>query len=552
MKKNVKIFAIALIVSALACIMAFSAMAAVSADMALAVGRGMGGASNGLTTKLEPLSDGTEVADMFCVPVVINESTYVPFRFVFEKMGISVEYDHASKSTVLKKPGGRLPVYDLTGKSLSCMAVEISADTMTIIHGDGRRIPEKIDVYKYLGMTYIPARYLERFGALVKWDPQKSVVYISYEDTDTFDKKLYRIHSMTDAAQRQAAIDDHFAKVMSTAGFSAAVDSYLSSNAECFNNQNGGLVQPYNGKNYYPNLNIEKDGWYTQVGDDARQLCYATDGVDKFIYYFDRDKQKLRRLKLDTEDIVKDKPVTLPAFLEGKIITHITSYDGNLFFVAYDNPAEGGHIYMSKVGSEEKSTVKITKDKAWNYYVSPTYKMYFVNFTEGYRLTSIDMRSMDNINVFVNNPYEGVLSDIVNFTPMQSFAFDSQNATDYYYIDIVSGSLIQSSRNHNTGVEVLRAGKPGVLRNFVNIGSIGGKKSVLYVEYTNGKNGNLNDCKIVQFDLTSKTANVLYESKKAIIGLCVYGGKIYFTDINYSALYELTSSGSSFKASKIG
>ena len=549
MKKMIRTL---LLVAVVSCLLTVTALAVVSVDMAVVVGRGNVVVSNGLSAKLEPLSDGTEMEDMFCVPVVINESTYVPLRFVLEKMGITVSYDSDTKTTVLTKDNSRLPVYFADGKLSKCISVVIDGQNVTFVHGDGHETTEAIDIYKHIGMTYIPVRYLERFGALIKWDSQNSIAYISYEDTDSFTKKYERIMGLTNAEERQYSIDEHFSNIINVSSLKTVLDSYLTESSECFNSQNGGLVQPYNGKNYYPNLNIEKDGWFGKVGDNARQLCYATDGTNKYIYYVDREKQNLRRLKLETDDIVKDKPVKLPAALEGKMITHLTSYDGNLFFVAYDNAGEGGHVYMSRVGNEEMCTVKITQDKAWNYYVSPTYKLYFMNFNEGYRLTSIDMRSIDNINVFVNNPWSGVLSDIVNFTPMQSFAFDCQNATDYYYVDIVNGDLIKSSRNHDTGIEVLSAGKNGALRTFLNVGSVGGKKSVLYVEYPNGKNGVFDKCKIVQYDLVGKTAKVLHESSFAINGLCVYGGKIYFTDMNYSALYEVSLSGTEYKTAKIG
>ena len=520
------------------------AFAASAVDIALVVGRGNAVTSNGLTAKLEPLSSGLEIKDMFSVPVVVNESTYIPFRFVFEKMGITVEYDASSKITALEKKNGVIPVYGIGSEQVKCARIEFQDSKVTFYHADGKVTSETADIYKYLGMTYIPARFLERFGALIKWDAKNSVVYISYEETESFAKKFGNIYNISDASQKQSAIDSHFEKMLNVSSLKDTLEVYLNSNTDSFNNLNGGLVVPYNGKNYYPNINIQKDGWFNKVGENARQLCYATSGDEKFIYYVDRNNQQLRRLKLETDDIVKDRLVKLPAELSGKKITHITSYDGNLFYVAYDNANDGGHIYMSKIGNEEKSTVKITKDKAWTYYVSPTYKLYFMNFNEGYRLCSIDLRTLENTGVFVNTPWDGVYSSIVNFTPMQSFAFDCSNATDYYYVDVLNGDLIKSSRNHNTGVEVLKKGNEYALRNFLNVASFGGKKSVIYVEYTYGKSLSFDKCRIVQYGLDDKSTTILYDSDFAINGLCVYGGKVYFTDMNYSALYMLEYSGS--------
>ena len=551
--KNVKrifvcvAFALLLSVALSMCICAANAF-----DAALCVGRGNAVVTNGLAVKLEPLSSGTEIKDMFSVPVVVNESTYIPFRFVFEKMGITVSYDVASKGITLTKQNSKIPVYGVSGRTVDCNKVEIKDTTVIFYHSDGNVTTENADVYKYLGMTYIPARFLERFGALIKWDAKTSVVYISYEDTEGFSKKFDRIYYMTDAKQKAEAVDFHFEKIVTSSSLKTELDKYLSNNNISFNSQNGGLVELYNGKNYYPNLGIEKDGWYNKVGDNARQLCYATDGVNKYMYYVDRNTQKLRRINLETTSSEKDVEVKLPGELSGKKITHITCCDGNLFYVAYDYSGDGGHIYMSKIGSEEKSTVKVTKDKAWTYYISPTYKLYYHSFGEGYRLTSIDLRALENTGVFVDNPNEGVYGYIVNFTPMQNFAFDCDNATDYYYTDINNGDLIKSSRNHNTGVEILKKGNETVLRHFLNVATFGSKKSVLYVEYPNGRSLAFEKCRIVQYCLDDKTTNVLYDSNFAINGLCVYGGKIFFTDMEYSALYMLEYSGSELKVSKVG
>lgn len=524
-----------------------------SVDLALTVGRGTAISSNGLSAKLEPISDGSDIKDMFSVPVVVNESTYVPFRYVFEKIGLVVDYDATTKITSLKKQNGKIPVYGIESTAVNCLTVEFDGDSVVYYHDNGKTTKEPSSIYKYLGMTYIPARYLERFGALIKWDAANSVVYISYEESEGFRKKFERIYNLSDAKEKQSATDSHFEKIVTTSALKQKLDSYLSSGTDSFNNQNGGLALQYNGKNYYPNINIEKDGWFNKIGDtNSRQLCYAETENEKMIYYVDRANQQLRRFKLETEDIVKDRHVKLPSYLDGKKITHLTSYDGNIFYVAYDNANDGGHIYMSRIGNEEKSTVKITKDKAWNYYISPTYKLYFMNFSEGYRLTSIDLRALENTGVFVDKPTEGVLSYIVNATPMQSFAFDCSNATDYYYVDIVNGDLIKSSRNHNTGIEVLKTGNEYNLKNFLNVGHFGGKKSVIYVEYANGKSLNFDKCKIVQYGLDDKSTTVLYDSDFAINGLCVLGGKIYFTDMNYSALYMLEYSGSEIKVSKVG
>lgn len=541
--KNIKTLLLTVIISLF--VLSFAVSAANAGDLAVAVGRGTVVSSDGLTASLEPLSSGTEIRDMFCVPVVYNESTYVPIRYVFEKMGITVSFDTETRTTILEKPKKTISVYGLEKKATQCTKIEICGNKVVFYPEESAAVTESIDIYNYLGMTYVPARYFEKFGVLIKWDAENSIVFMSYGDTVSAIKNFELVYFSETEAERQRTLDNYFNKVATSLIFKDTLEEYLNTNTESSNNQNGGYIQPFNGKNYFPNINIEKSGWFTKLGENARQACYATDGANNYMYYIERTNQTLRRYTIAAES--KDEAVKLPSVLNGKKITHITHYDGNIFYVAYDNANDGGHIYMSRVGNEEKSTVKITKDKAWNFYITPAYKLYFVNFGEGYRLTSIDLRSINNTQVFVDTPMEGVLSDIVNFTPMQTFAFNCQNATDYYYIDIVTGSLIKSSRNHNTGIEVLSPGKDGALRHFLNVANVGGKNSVIYVEYPNGKKGDFSKSQIVQYNLDAKTESVVYTADFTINGICIYGGKIYFTDTNYSALYQLENAGSSLK-----
>jgi len=542
--KNIKALILTLIVSLF--VLSFAVSAANAGDLAVAVGRGTVVSSNGLVATFEPLSDGEGVKDMFCVPVVVNESTYVPVRYIFEKMGVDVYFDAVTKNTTFERANRKpIMVYGLAKEATGCKKIELGTDTITFYPEKGVSVTEAVDVYNYLGMNYVPARYLERFGVLIKWDAANSVVYMGYGDTVSAIKNFELVYYADSEEEKQRALNNYFNKVTSAPTFKAAFDEYLSINADSSNNQNGGYIQPFNGKNYFPNINIEKSGWFTKLGQNSRQACHATDGAENYMYYVDRTTQGLRRYTVGAEN--KDEAVALPAVLKGKKITHLTYYDGNIFYVAYDNANEGGHIYMSRVGNEAASTVKITKDKAWNFYINPAYKLYFVNFGEGYRLTSIDLRSINNTQVFVDTPMEGVLSDIVNFTPMQTFSFDCQNATDYYYIDIVTGSLIKSSRNHNTGTEVLSQGKNGALRHFLNVATVGGKNSVVYVEYPNGKNGDLSKSNIMMYNIEAKTEVLLYSCDFTVNGICILGGEIYFTDTQYSALYKLENAGSNLK-----
>lgn len=97
-------------------------------------------------------------------PFILNETTFVQFRPIFERLGIEIQWDDSTRTIYGKKVGLQLqlqidnPVARVNGKSVTMPAA-----------------PEMVD-----GHTFVPVRFIsEAAGAQVEWDESRRNVVIN-------------------------------------------------------------------------------------------------------------------------------------------------------------------------------------------------------------------------------------------------------------------------------------------------------------------------------------------------------------------------------------
>lgn len=106
--------------------------------------------------------DNKEV-ELTMPPLLINNSTYVPLRGVFQQMGVSVRWDVPSRSVIAVKGPTTLILNSVTGQT-SVNGKTITTDQQPVFFNDS---------------VYVPLRLIsEMLGAQVEWDAEAYCVRI--------------------------------------------------------------------------------------------------------------------------------------------------------------------------------------------------------------------------------------------------------------------------------------------------------------------------------------------------------------------------------------
>lgn len=159
-------------------------------------------------------------------PIIINDSTYVPLRSMFDSMGINVYWDQFKKSDILN------------AQSITCTKNDTIVQFMRTFNDSGSNVwtltkwvGENTDSSKFTRIniadlqptiigeySYIPLRVVsEAFGAYVGWDDSTRTVTIDCDTSNSFkyDKEL--IGKIEDFSQDIATgyITDDFSEVVS-------------------------------------------------------------------------------------------------------------------------------------------------------------------------------------------------------------------------------------------------------------------------------------------------------------------------------------------------
>lgn len=122
-------------------------------------------------SKLAPFSKETPIVCLEgsflafdSVPVIINDRTMVPMRFIFECFGMDVTWDSVNRRAAAWKGDNSL-IFTVGQKTVIVNGEETESDTESMIIAD---------------RTYIPLRFLsEALGYSVEWDEEKRLITIN-------------------------------------------------------------------------------------------------------------------------------------------------------------------------------------------------------------------------------------------------------------------------------------------------------------------------------------------------------------------------------------
>ena len=124
----------------------------------------------GITVKVE----GKEVVFPDQAPVIHDDRTLVPVRFVAENLGYTVDYDAEEHSAVID--GGRIIMY-------------IGTDQADI---DGRRVQLDTSSILMNDRTMVPLRVIaETLGCTVDWVPENRTVLVNRRNYDRMEKSVF-------------------------------------------------------------------------------------------------------------------------------------------------------------------------------------------------------------------------------------------------------------------------------------------------------------------------------------------------------------------------
>lgn len=112
---------------------------------------------------IQVLLNGNEM-ELTMPPLLINNSTYVPLRGVFEQMGVNVRWDVPSRAVVAVKGSTTLILNSVTGQTTVNGKI-IATDQKPVFINDS---------------VYVPLRLIsEMLGAQVEWDADAYAVRIN-------------------------------------------------------------------------------------------------------------------------------------------------------------------------------------------------------------------------------------------------------------------------------------------------------------------------------------------------------------------------------------
>ena len=97
-------------------------------------------------------------------PMIIGDRTLVPFRAIFEALGMTVEWDNDRRVAIGTKDN---------------LVIEIPIDSV-IVFVNGEPIELEVPAILYNDRTLVPLRFIaEASGAEVEWDDDTRTVLIS-------------------------------------------------------------------------------------------------------------------------------------------------------------------------------------------------------------------------------------------------------------------------------------------------------------------------------------------------------------------------------------
>lgn len=216
------------------------------------------GTPSGNTSPTPPVSMSSDVSVILngekvvfpegVAPLIINDSTYVPLRSVFDKMGINVYWDQYKKSDILD------------AQSITCTKNDTIVQFMRTFNDTGSNvwtltkwIGENTDSSNYTRInitdlqptiienrSYIPLRVVsEAFGADVGWLHEERTVQIDCDITNAYKYDSTLIGNIEDFSQEMATTfitDDYRSvKAYSTPYFSPQAKFYKYSAVDTWN-----------------------------------------------------------------------------------------------------------------------------------------------------------------------------------------------------------------------------------------------------------------------------------------------------------------------------
>ena len=216
------------------------------------------GTPSGNTSPTPPVSMSSDVSVILngekvvfpegIAPLIINDSTYVPLRSVFDKMGINVYWDQYKKSDILD------------AQSITCTKNDTIVQFMRTFNDTGSNvwtltkwIGENTDSSNYTRInitdlqptiienrSYIPLRVVsEAFGADVGWLHEERTVQIDCDITNAYKYDSMLIGNIEDFSQEMATTfitDDYRSvKAYSTPYFSPQAKFYKYSAVDTWN-----------------------------------------------------------------------------------------------------------------------------------------------------------------------------------------------------------------------------------------------------------------------------------------------------------------------------
>lgn len=521
----------------------------------LGVGRSFAVVQNSSGVKIESLEKTANPRNIFCVPIVDSGSTYVPFRYIMETAGFTVEHESATNTTVLQwRSGGSFPLWiedSVRGaRKVNATRVDYKDDVFTVIV-ENSRDTEKIQIAQsktYFGRTYIPIRELERFEFIVHWDGTNSAVHIISGTSNGFKTDFEAIFKEKDATLKRASASTYFNKMTKTDDYYEAIEKLLSPGTEYGNYSNNSLALRTPDGLFMSTIKDSKNDEYAAVSTGSRQLTYTTANNKKCIYYISKTDKQIYKVEVTGKDrIGTPAKVTMPKELAGKKFSQLIINHDRLFFIAYDNAKEGGYAYMAQVGDEEKSTVKLTKTKVWNIALTPDYRLYYTNFEKDCALYFIDLKGINNLTAMYNDKNIGLEGRLRQNVRIQSFALSQKTPDTYYYSDVSTGAIMEATitSGNVTTKQIIKSANSNSLFNFLNLYEASDDKVLYYIEYANGRLNNFDSCRIMAYNLYTNKTEEVYQTSSMIMQLTIVGKSIYFTNNDYSKLYkvDVTDSG---------
>lgn len=546
------IFAMAAILSLTAAVHAFAADGYVHLVMGLGRNTAIRQTLNSVKTEL--INTDTAVYNMFRVPItkaVTKDTviTYVPFRYVLESIGMELTTGNNGAITITNENNTKFPIWvkdsATTAKALYLTKIEYVDDIF--ICYDEASVVTRIPVEKsfnYMDKTYIPVRELEKFGMIIMWDDTYKLIHIFRGTDNDFNEKFQSIFVEEAVSVKNEKIATYMRGIYTNKLYEDEYANYIYDGTNNNNSLNNSLVLKTSAATYFSNLsgNTQSVGAAKVTSDKSRNLCQTAVGNRKYIYFVNPDNGRIYKSENTGGRVQKGVEVEMPEELAGKRFTQLAIVSNRLFFVAYDDPSQGGYAYMSQAGSEASATVRLTRSRVWNMYVSPDNKVYYVNLENNCFLESIDIKDADVLNRLAQNVFMGTYGKIEVRDGVQSMAFSKVNLNTLYYSSISSREVFKvqlMSQGDPKREKVLDAPDLETLINFMNIYEENGAERLYFIMYDKGTIQPLSSCKICSCDVYAKNLVTLYESPKPMIELSLTDSALYTTDINYSGLYKM-------------